>query len=94
MSRKRKIAPARRATVGLDVAARRGLQQRGERPSVGKERVEPTLQLLSRGKVEPFAEFQQLRVVLRQAGNARQRMRHHAHALALLPELPAPAARL
>jgi hypothetical protein len=78
--------PAGRPPVRLDMAARRGLQQRAERPSVGEQCVEPGLELLRRGQVEPRPEFQQLRMLLRQPGDPAQRMRHHAHALPLLPE--------
>ena len=79
-------APAGRPPVRLDMAARRRLQQRAERPAVGEQRVEAVLELLGRGQVEPLAELQQLGVLLRQAGDAAERVRHHAHALALLPE--------
>ena len=79
-------APAGRPPVGLDVTAGRRLEERAERPPVGEQRVEAPLQLLRRGKIEPLAELQQLGVLLRQAGDAGQRVRHHAHALALLPE--------
>ena len=47
----------------------------------------PRLSSWRGGQVEPFAELQEIGVVLR-AGRRRssQRMHHHAHALALLPE--------
>ena len=55
--------PARRPAVRLDMAARHRLEQRvNGRPSANR-RVQPLLQLLRRGNVEPLAEFQQLGLV-------------------------------
>ena len=55
------------------------------RPSANRAS-RPRLELLGGPQVEPFAEFQEIGGVLGQTGDARKRMHHHPHALALLPE--------
>ena len=72
--------------VGFDISARSGLQQLAERPPVRKQRIEPPLELPRGRCIEPRSELQEVGMPHRQAGNAGQGVRHHAHALALLPE--------
>ena len=78
--------PAGGAPVGLHVAARDRLQQLAEGAPIGEQDVEALLEGGRGGRVEPGAEFQHVGVVHRQARDAGQRMHHHAHALALLPQ--------
>ena len=63
-----------------------GLEELAERPPIRKQGVEPLLSSCADAAIEPRAEFQQVRIMARETGNAGQGMRHDAHALALLPE--------
>ena len=78
--------PAGCPAIGLHIPARPGLEELAERPPVRKQGVEPPLELPRGRRIEPRTELEQVGIPHRQTGNAGQGMRHHAHALALLPE--------
>jgi len=79
-------ASACRPPVRLDVPAGRRLEQQRERPAVVEQAVQSLFSAPGLKQPPATAEPQQLGMVLRQARYAGQRVRHDAHALALLPE--------
>ena len=79
-------APAGGTAIGLDVAAGGRLEQRVEGPAVGEQDIEPALQFLGGRGLEPLPNREQLLGLAGETGDARQRVRHDADGLALLPE--------